>query len=79
MSVTTDKEMIRQIFIRLPVNERFSILQDLLQTLSPPHNIQYEQRKTFSKALGLLAPDVLPPTDEEVKQILRKHRLEKYG
>ena len=56
---------------------RFTLVQDVLKTLEPekrPH-----QKQTLQQALGLLETTVQPPSDEEVKQWIEDHRMEKYG
>ncbi len=56
---------------------RFTFVQDVLKTLEPetrPH-----QKQTLQQALGLLETTSQPPSDEEVKQWLEDHRVEKYG
>ncbi len=37
------------------------------------------KRNTLKDALGLLATDQPPPSDEEVQMWLDEHRMEKYG
>lgn len=39
----------------------------------------HPKKNTLKKALGLLATNGPAPTDEEVEQWLREHRLEKYA
>ena len=60
-------------------SERIVLLQDVLKTLNPTPEPMRPHRRTLDKALGLLATDQPPPTDEEVQQWLDEHRMEKYG
>ena len=59
--------------------ERFALVQDVLRTLEPLPEGSDRSRHTFERALGLLATDTPPPSDEEVQRMLEDYRLEKYG
>ncbi len=58
-------------------DRRFALVQDVLDTLAPPHN--KPRRKTLDKALGLLATDRPAPSNAEIEQWLDERRMEKYG
>ena len=58
---------------------RFSLVQDVLKTLTPEVESTRSKRNTLEKALGLLATNQPAPSDAEVQQWLDKHRMEKYG
>lgn len=62
-----------------PTAQRMELVKDVLETISPRVEPAKKRQKTLSKALGLLATDQPAPTDEEVKQWLDEHRMEKYG
>jgi hypothetical protein len=52
----------------------YQILRDMRRkALAPP------PRNTFKDALGIGRGQGPAPTDEEVRQIIRNHRMEKYG
>jgi hypothetical protein len=55
------------------------LVQDVLRAISPRVDPPKKRVKTLEQALGLLATDRPAPTDEEVKQWLDEHRMEKYG
>lgn len=58
-----------------PAPQQMALVQDVLKTLE----LARPRQATLSRALGLLATDQPAPTDEEVKQWLDEHRMEKYG
>jgi hypothetical protein len=63
-----------------PAAQRFTLVQDVLRTLAPEMELQRVPReKTLEKALSLVPLNQPAPTDEEVKQWLDEHRMEKYG
>ena len=65
-----------------PTTQRFHLVQEVLKTLEPATmRIERPQRKekTLDRALGLVNLNGPAPTDEEVKQWLDEHRMEKYG
>lgn len=72
---------ISDIFTRafsLPAKERARLAHALIDSLTG------EQKRTVPRAdisslRGLLASGGTPPTDEEVKQMIHDHRMEKYG
>ncbi|MCP5098127.1 MAG: hypothetical protein GY943_21475 [Chloroflexi bacterium] len=62
-----------------PLSSQISLVQDLLQAMSTHHDSNAAPKDTLSEALGLLATDNPPPTDEEIDRILEEERLKKYG
>jgi uncharacterized protein (DUF433 family) len=48
---------------------------EIIARVEPPK----QRRRTLDRALGLLATDGPAPTDDEIKQWLDDHRMEKYG
>jgi len=64
-----------------PPDRRFALIRDLLETLAPvwTEGARRRRRATLEEALGLLATQSPPPSDEEIQQWLNEHRLEKYG
>jgi len=57
--------------------QRFSLVQDVLNTLVPAPE-EPAGRSTFQRALGLLATEQPPPSDEDVKGIVDEERMRKY-
>jgi hypothetical protein len=76
---TLDYETVLNIVYKWPAVSRLTLIQDILKTLQSELEVPRLQRNTLEQALGLLATDQPPPTDEEIKQWLVEHRLEKYG
>jgi hypothetical protein len=76
-------ETILQIIFQWPPTQRFALVQDVLNTLAPPSDVEVmptqARRQTLNKALGLLSTDRTPPSDSEIKQWLDEHRTEKYS
>ena len=65
---------------RWPAEKRIALVEDVLRTLVPVEEKEDAHPKdTFSKALGLLSRHGKAPTDAEIKTMLAKRRLEKYG
>lgn len=75
---TTSYETILDIVHHWPPANRLMLMQDILKSLLPEPTPAPPRRRTLAQALGLLATDQ-PPSDDEVKQWLVEHRLEKYG
>jgi len=74
----TDYNAIIQAIRQWPADKRFSLVQEVLQTLAPVTPPR-SRRRTADEALGLAAATDHPaPTDEEVKQWMEEHRMEKY-
>ncbi len=61
------------------IAQRFALLQDVLKTLVPEVERPPVRERTLERALQVVPLDRQPPTDEEVKQWLDEHRMEKYG
>ena len=61
--------------------QRVALLQDVLKTLTsePELDKPRVRERTLERALRIVPLDREPPTDEEVKQWLDEHRMEKYG
>ncbi|MEM7128865.1 MAG: hypothetical protein AAF702_21200 [Chloroflexota bacterium] len=83
MTVATDKELILRAFVRLSLDERFAILQELIQILSPKYQLDKGKAKessiTLKEMQAISAQFGPPPSDEEVQQWLDERREEKYG
>ena len=74
----TDYNAVVQAIRQWTADKRFSLVQEVLQTLAPVTPPR-QRRRTADEALGLAATaDHLAPTDEEVKQWIDEHRMEKY-
>jgi hypothetical protein len=78
-SETTNYEAIREIVRGWPATQRFTLIQDLLQTLAPAETSEQTRRKTLDQALGLLATGRTAPTDAEIAHWLDERRTERYG
>lgn len=78
-SETNSYESIFEIVREWTPAQRFHLVQDILKTLAPREEPMRAKRQTLQKALGLLATDQPPPTDEEVRRWLDERRREKYG
>ena len=79
VSELTDYETILKAIRQWPLERRFALVQDVLDSLASTVAPGRPREKTLEKALGLLATDQSPPTDEQVTQWLHEHRMEKYG
>ncbi|MCI0396998.1 MAG: hypothetical protein L0332_10235 [Chloroflexi bacterium] len=62
-----------------PTVTRLNLVQDVLKTVESDVNVPRTTTGTLEKALGLLATDAPPPTDEEVERLLEEERIRKYG
>lgn len=76
---TVTQEKILKMVQTLPVANRLHLVQDILQGVTHSLELQPLPKNTLSRALGLLADDQPPPTDEEVEEWLLERRLAKYG
>ena len=61
------------------IAQRYALLQDVLKTLALEAEKPRVRERTLERALQIVPLDCVPPTDEEVKQWLDEHRMEKYG
>ena len=64
-----------------PKPQRFMLVQEVLRTLAPESEVGKPQRRerTLEQALSVVKLNGPAPTDEEVRQWLDEHRMEKYG
>jgi hypothetical protein len=76
-SEVNDHENVFEIVRPWTPSQRFSLVQDILQTLAPQEEPVGHKRQTVKEVFGLLATGQTPPTDDE--QWLDEHRWEKYG
>jgi len=72
-------ETVLQTVRNWPTSWRFALLQEVLESLSPPAEARRHKRDTLPRALGLLSTDRPAPSDAEIRLLLEEHRLEKYG
>jgi len=79
VSELTDYETILNAIRQWPLERRFALVQDVLDSLASQVASGRPRKKTLERALGLLATDQPPPTDEQVTQWLHERRMEKYG
>jgi hypothetical protein len=79
MMPTPDYTRLLKTINKLPRQQRFSLVQEVLTTLAQDAESNLQKRNTVSRALGLLAVEGRPaPTDAEVDRWLDEHRAEKY-
>lgn len=57
--------------------QRFSLVQDVLQTLAPAATTPPTQ-PTLTRALGLLTTHHAPPTDAQIARMIAERRDEQY-
>jgi hypothetical protein len=62
-----------------PLERRFALVQDVIDTLVTEAVPARSKRKTLDMALGLLKTDHPAPSDEEVQRWLQERRMEKYA
>lgn len=72
-------EGVLKIVSQWPAAQQMALVEDVLRTISPRVKPPRQRQRTIDRALGLLATDQPAPTDEEVRQWLDEHRMEKYG
>jgi hypothetical protein len=74
LTAETYESMLRAI-CQWPLDRRFSLIQDIRNTLKPDVEISQPKQATLPRALGLLATDQPAPTDEEVQQWIEERRV----
>lgn len=80
LSSTVTYEEVIQVVQQWSPSQRFSLVQELFQSLASEIKPSVRQQKnTLSKALGLLATTSPAPTDAQVKEWLDERRFERYG
>lgn len=79
METTINYESILKTIRSWPVSSQLTLMQDVLRSMEDEIQAKPKPKNTLEKALGLLATDSPPPTDEEVEQWLHERRMEKYG
>jgi hypothetical protein len=60
-------------------DRRWRLVEDILRSMNVENEDLPVRKRTLNLALGLLATDNPPPTDEEIAQWLTERRMEKYG
>ena len=79
-SETTNYENVIQLIHTWSPARRFSLVQDILNSLAPNLAPSPPRTKsTLQEALGLLATDRPAPSDAEVQQWLEERRMGKYA
>ncbi|MBI4671886.1 MAG: hypothetical protein HY741_09505 [Chloroflexi bacterium] len=58
---------------------RLALIRELLLSLEAEWRTRPVPRNTFKRALGLAATSQPAPSDEQVRDWLDEHRMEKYG
>jgi len=77
-NLINDYQIILKTVRTWPLDKRLILAQDLLRMVESEVRTPRPQ-SSFNQALGLLATDEPPPTDEEVERILEEERMRKYG
>ncbi|HZS10395.1 MAG TPA: hypothetical protein VFD58_36535 [Blastocatellia bacterium] len=62
-----------------PTAQRLTLVQEVLKTLASEVEKTQPGERTLEQALRLVPLNQPAPTDEEVRQWLDEHRMEKYG
>ena len=62
-----------------PVDQRSSLVQDVLATLAPEASSIQQRQPTLGRALGLLETEEPAPTDAEIGNLLAERRRERCG
>ncbi len=75
----TNYDNVLNVVRQWPTTQRFHLVQEVLKTLEPRIQKPYRKERTLEQALSLVNLNGPAPTDEEVKQWLDEHRMEKYG
>jgi hypothetical protein len=73
---------IRELLIeirRLSMNERIVLIETLVHDLREEMQSQTTLSSSLERAYGLLSTDTTPPTDEEIKEIIADHLMEKHS
>lgn len=78
-STSQNYETVVEIVHNWPLEQRFALVQDVLESMSTEIGRKPRKRKTLHKALGLLTTGAPPPTDKEIQRMLDERRTEKYG
>lgn len=76
---TSDYEEILTIVRSWPIAERFTLVQEVLQTLAPAETPAARTRPTLDQARGLLATSRPAPSDDQIAGWLDERRSERYG
>ena len=76
---TADYEQILNIVRSWPATQRFTLVQEILDTLAPVDSSEHVSRQTLEQARGLLTAGRPAPSDEEIAQWLDERRAERYG
>ncbi len=76
---TADYEEILTIVRSWPAAERFTLVQDVLQTLAPADAFVAPRSPTLDQARGLLVTDQPAPSDEQIARWRDERRSERYG
>lgn len=78
MSLSQEYDQVLRTVLKWPEGDRRLFAQELLTTVSQRDKVA-ATKLTASEARGLLRGDCPAPTDEEVKEMIERHRMEKYG
>jgi hypothetical protein len=62
-----------------PPDYRLALAQEILRSLKPAFTQPATQSNTLEQALGLLATETTPPSDDTIHQWVRERQEEKYG
>jgi hypothetical protein len=76
---TNNYQQVLRTVRRWSAERRFALVQDVIDTLATEIGPARAPRETLDRALGLLATDQPPPSDEDVERWLQERRMERYG
>jgi len=74
MPETTSYETVLDTVRQWPVDWRFTLVQEILSTLSPRVTVPQPRRRTLERALGLLTTSRPTPPDAEIRTWLDERR-----
>jgi hypothetical protein len=63
---------------KLSVSDRLELVNAIIQSLQDNNSHQPNRKVLIDQMRGMLKTDQVPPTDVEVEQMLKEHRVEKY-
>ncbi|HID53522.1 MAG TPA: hypothetical protein EYP41_16005 [Anaerolineae bacterium] len=75
---TKNHREILQNVLDWPPHQQIDLAHELLK-IAASKKRDSQRQELFEQAVGLLATDEPPPTDEEIARILEEERMKKYG
>ena len=74
-----DYDLVLKTVSAWPVEQRASLLNALINSLGSAGQGQKGPKPTIDELVGVARGEGPPPTDEQVKQWIDEHRMQKYG